>query len=348
MIRYFTFALWLAIPVLNMKYLSLLISALLVFLFLRGTSPHEIISACQDVHIRYLFAALPFLFLCIFFKTLRWHALLSIYNPRVRKKSVLQALTIGTFLDQILPAKMSEFARAYILGRNENIPKPTVLSTVIIERAADILIILSGTSAVIFFAEINHEIIKKLQIAGGLILAVCCAGIVVFIVFNTTLISWFKFISVKIVSNEKTQYLCELLNNLYNGFLLLKGQKKIVHFVVFSLCMWISVCVNYYFFLRTFDFGAAVPAYTVFILLLFVTFATAIPSAPGGIGVIEYASFLAVQVSITGAESAALYSVPALKAFSILFRIFQNSIETGFGIYYFSRLKIKIWNRTKT
>ncbi|HID23415.1 MAG TPA: flippase-like domain-containing protein, partial [Planctomycetaceae bacterium] len=74
-------------------------------------------------------------------KGIRWKYLLSPLG-RFRTREVFPAMMIGFMGNNLLPARLGEFIRVYVLGRQFHLSKTAVLSTVVLERVFDIAAIL--------------------------------------------------------------------------------------------------------------------------------------------------------------------------------------------------------------
>src|SRR5207237_10222978 len=70
----------------------------------------------------------------------RWHVLLPT-NPNVPVRFVFCYLMIGYMMNAIIPLRLGDLVRAYLLGRRHGIAVSTTLSTVVVERIFDVVAI---------------------------------------------------------------------------------------------------------------------------------------------------------------------------------------------------------------
>ncbi len=84
---------------------------------------------------------LALLFVFFWLKAFRWRMLLEPIK-KLTVSQVTPAMMIGFMGNNILPAHLGEFLRVYVLSRQFQIPKTTVLSTVVLERLFDVVAIL--------------------------------------------------------------------------------------------------------------------------------------------------------------------------------------------------------------
>lgn len=117
------------------------ISALFIYLALRPVKPAEVWNAI--VSFKWIWAV-PFLaatWLSLYIRAIRWHYLV---RPArfLSPNRLFSPMMIGFAMNSILPARAGEFARAYVLGKKENVPFTSAFATVVVERIFDMLTLL--------------------------------------------------------------------------------------------------------------------------------------------------------------------------------------------------------------
>ena len=117
-------------------WIGLAISVLLIGLLLWREDFGEIRDAFRDASYLLVLASLPVYFLGIWVRTLRWQYLL---RP-VAKPSSLRlypVVIIGLTVNNLIPARVGELARAYVLGEREKVSKMASLGTIAVDRLFD-------------------------------------------------------------------------------------------------------------------------------------------------------------------------------------------------------------------
>src|SRR6266536_3922805 len=66
-------------------------------------------------------------------RTLRWHILL-LPIANVPTRSLFGVLSIGFLVNNVLPARLGEIARAVLAGRRYDVSRSAALATVVVER----------------------------------------------------------------------------------------------------------------------------------------------------------------------------------------------------------------------
>jgi glycosyltransferase 2 family protein len=162
--------------------LGLLISIACVVLLVFEVNWRQVLPAFQAT------APLPFLLAVVLqwiqlvLRGWRWQILLGTFSP-VRFKPTYRIWMIGLMLNDVLPAKIGEVSRAYLISRREHCRLPTVFSTVFIERLLDVLAFLGALAVVlimgIFPLKLGEWDLSALSVMlGWLVLA----GLVVLVV----------------------------------------------------------------------------------------------------------------------------------------------------------------------
>src|SRR5690606_25454337 len=64
----------------------------------------------------------------------------------------------GFAINGLLPARIGEFARAYVLARKESLPFPRLFGTIVVERIFDTLVLLALLAYVFTTIEIDPSV----------------------------------------------------------------------------------------------------------------------------------------------------------------------------------------------
>jgi uncharacterized protein (TIRG00374 family) len=121
---------------------GVLLSALLVWLTLRGEDPAQIWARIQLADLPLLGAAIVVVVLGYFFRAFRWRVLLAPVDPETRLGNRFRSTLIGFMANNLLPARVGEFARAYALSRVESrVSASAAFGSLVVERVLDGLVV---------------------------------------------------------------------------------------------------------------------------------------------------------------------------------------------------------------
>ncbi|MFH1862117.1 MAG: lysylphosphatidylglycerol synthase transmembrane domain-containing protein [bacterium] len=259
-------------------------------------------------HAKYGYLALVVLVLIIslFFRAYRWRIILLPVSEHVSYWRVFAAMNIGYMVNNILPLRMGEIFRAYIIGRSEHISKSSALATIVVERVIDTLAILILLGITIFFFPFPNWIRNGLFYVG--------AGILLLIAFMVGLLVSTKWtlkmlrIVFKPLPQKLTEQIVKIVESFSGGLEILRSSHHFVaitvHTVILEVCYVISVILTLLAFsLISADYPAIFtnPILASVVLLIIITIGVGLPSAPGAVG--TFHGIVAFGVS--------LFSVPA-------------------------------------
>lgn len=193
-----------------------------------------------------------------------------------------RVLVLGFFYNNILPARAGEFVRAHLGSQLTGLSRMIVLATIASERLIDGLTI--SLMFVLFALNIgDQELSKNLFIvAAGFVLITIL--VLLTLAFRE---KFFKFAD-KIL--ERTQrnsvsYAVKKLKMFLEGLSPLCSWKRAPYLAAWSAIIWCNELLVFY--LVTHAYGGNVPLPECVLFMVSVNFASLIPAAPGGLGVIE-------------------------------------------------------------
>ncbi|MEX1253099.1 MAG: lysylphosphatidylglycerol synthase transmembrane domain-containing protein [Dehalococcoidia bacterium] len=112
------------------------ISVAFLALFLYRTNFREIEDAFAQANYAIAFASLPVYFAGIWVRTIRWQYLLRPVAP-VKTSRLFPVVIIGLMANNLIPARVGELVRAFIIGERERVSKAAALGTIAVDRLFD-------------------------------------------------------------------------------------------------------------------------------------------------------------------------------------------------------------------
>ena len=109
--------------------------------FLRGTNFTDVWLQVRQVRAELLLASLAAVILVFFVRTIRWRYLLSPLGE-TRFRTVFRSTVIGFGALALLPIRVGDVIRPYLLARQERLPVTSVFATVVMERVLDLVAVL--------------------------------------------------------------------------------------------------------------------------------------------------------------------------------------------------------------
>ena len=141
--------------------LGILISALCVFLVFKDLHISFLLESINQIRILYLILATILLWTSVWFRAIRWKYLFQVSN-RPNTSSLYRCEMIGYFGNNILPLRLGELMRAYIIGKEWKLAKTYVFGTVILERILDTIALILLALLLIFIYPLEEKLLKNI------------------------------------------------------------------------------------------------------------------------------------------------------------------------------------------
>ena len=138
----------------NWKLLTgIIVSGLLLFFAARNVDIQKLWEVLKNVNYWYLIPVLILIMLYMWFRSFRWHFLLRPIKP-IPIMSLFSATMIGFMANNLFPARLGEFVRAFAIGSKEQIGRSASFATIVLERILDGFTILSFLIILFFFSPV--------------------------------------------------------------------------------------------------------------------------------------------------------------------------------------------------
>jgi hypothetical protein len=274
-------------------WLGVGISLFFMVLLFRKIEFSQLWRALVDVDYRYILLAVICTFASYFLRAVRWHYLL-IPEKRIPLSSLYPATIIGYMANNVLPARLGEFVRAYVLAQREGLQTPTVFASLVIDRLFDgftVMLILLFTLFTLDLPQGLSEAETVLR-TGGLVTFVLYAAVVAFLFLlkrqTMRTLAW-TGVLLKPFPQRLTDRIIPLLGSFIGGIRMSSKGGHIAAVLLSSFAVWIFCVIPVNLVLQGFGIDLPVTA-SMFILVLLV-FAVMVPASPGFIGTYHYACF---------------------------------------------------------
>lgn len=291
----------------NWKFwLGIGISMVLIFFLFRGVDYHKLWEASSHANMYYWLPAFLIQYLLMLLRALRWQYLLkSIKNIGI--KDLFSATTIGFMANNLLPARMGEFVRAYVIGEKAGISVTSSFATIVVERLFDIATMLCLTVALFMFFELPGGVseIEGMIRAGALVLLAVSVTAFFFLFLLVRYREKGLSISRSVLRPfpEKFQEQAVLfLGSLASGLEIVKDGRSLFMVSLYSALNWLISALPIY--IITASFGFALPFSSALLILILLAFAVSVPSSPGYVGPFHAAVYLGLGFYGIGKEEA--------------------------------------------
>ncbi len=254
----------------------------------------EVGAALTQANYVMLIPSTLFVLLHMYFRTLRWQWLLKPLGE-VTFWPAFRGLVIGITGNALLPARAGEFLRAYVLGRRTGLSKTGVFATQVVERIFDGLTVLFVLLIVIIWG-VQDEILQT----AGIIGAIFYVGAMVALILFMTKRDWVDLMIHKFLPQKWAQPIVGLLDGFGSGLAVLRNPGQLGMVTVWNILTWVMIPISFWFALQAFDFGAPAPWQAAVLMLPLMALGLTIPGAPGGVGAVQAAVKVTLDISFAG------------------------------------------------
>jgi uncharacterized protein (TIRG00374 family) len=277
---------------------SFLVSAILLWLAATQVDFPSLLDALRHANYLYVVLAIGVYFVDLAIRAARWQVLLTTVGP-ISWRRLYPVLVVGYMANNLLPGKVGELSRAYLVGQREKVSGTAVLATVAIERVVDGL-----TVIVLLFVTLLLLPSTLPQIGGLTMIATVAAiafglGIVAFVVLLAGRRTWVRLAShlLERLPSHIGDRLALLLDRFISGLDVLRDPRQVSRTVGLSVLVWVVGATTY--ILIAAAFGIPLSLVGAIATICVVNLATALPQAPGGLGVFDIAAQQMFRLFIT-------------------------------------------------
>jgi len=291
-------------------------AAALYFLVFKNVSIKELLACFRGFRYVWLLPALAVFYFGIWLRAVRWKWL---FLPR--HKVSLKNATGGMFIcfafNSIFPGRVGEFARAYLIGKQEKTGFSTALGTVVSERLIDALtllimwalsILIAGSALVGPNAQMTISMfgMEPLTFTGAKFLA----GARGLVILAVTLFAFIVCVRVPRTRGWMLRALHaltflpaglrgkagHLLHRFAEGLESISSPGRFIGLSLFSLLIWITNSLSVLWLSYGFDFAHTMTLAQSLVLIVIAAIFIMIPAAPGYWGLFEAGVIFAIVI----------------------------------------------------
>jgi glycosyltransferase 2 family protein len=310
------------------KIAGILITLVCLGLAFYQVNLQELLGALAGADYRLIVPAMLLWLLGYCIRTLRWRTLLA--GSKVGSPvSLFGVLMVGFATNNLLPARLGELARAYLLRRQTGLRKTFVLASIFLERIFDglaLVAMLVILSALIELPGWGREV----ELAASLLFVGVALGVTV-LLYRSDLVARLVEIVARPLPRRIGTFAVGAFGAFVSGLGSMRRPDVVIGSSVLSVVVWCIEWAAYIVVASAFSLGltpgqlAAACAF----LLVVVNLGIMLPAAPGYVGTFQFFAVSALAVWGVPRE-------PAL-AVAIVAHLAQYVLVTAIGLVFFSR-----------
>jgi uncharacterized protein (TIRG00374 family) len=263
------------------------------------------LGAMRSMHVGWFAAAFVAYYASFPVRGLRWRTLLSNVGLRERWSRLTELVFLSYFANSIVPAKLGDVYKGYLLRRNYGHPLSASGGTIVMERILDVLVlaVLFSACGILAFGE-NIPASLRTYVYGGFAASVAIAGVLLFS----------RRLSLRLlafVAGRLPERVGAALERLGEGFYASVNSRTLAPVLGLTVASWLLEATRIYFVILA--LGISLPLPAIAFAAFAASFLTAIPFTPAGLG--------AVEVGVVGILMLFGVPLPIAAAVAILDRV---------------------------
>ncbi|MHB1414656.1 MAG: lysylphosphatidylglycerol synthase transmembrane domain-containing protein, partial [Chloroflexota bacterium] len=222
----------------------------------------------------------------------------------VSGRRLFPVVVIGYMANDVLPVRMGELVRAYVLGLREGISKATGLSTIFVERVFDGLAMIAFLAGVAAFIPLAASL-KQIAVATAVLFLALSAGILVLAMQSSRAERLVGYV-VRLLPAGARGPVQKIASSMLVGLGVMRSGRAVVAALVLSIAAWLCEAGMYY--LIALGFFPEIPFYVMLLTVAVANLGTMIPSSPGYVGTFDALAVFTLGLFGIGNEVAVGYT----------------------------------------
>jgi uncharacterized membrane protein YbhN (UPF0104 family) len=259
------------------------ISLLCVILTVRGLELNRVVDALAGARYWLLIPALALYFAGVWVRSVRWRYLLAPVASLTATR-LFPVVVIGYMANDVLPLRLGEVARCYVLRRQEGVPQSAALGTVLVERVMDGLTMLAFMGVTLPLLPFSAALYQLMGAAGALFLGV--TGALVVFASRPALALRVLGAALRPLPSGAATRIHTLATSFLGGLGSLGGAGATLRIFALSCGAWLLEAGMYFVLMFAFAFEPS--ALLAMLTTAVANLGTLVPSSPGYVGVFDF------------------------------------------------------------
>ncbi|OGS17875.1 MAG: hypothetical protein A2219_01705 [Elusimicrobia bacterium RIFOXYA2_FULL_50_26] len=261
--------------------IGIILGAVFLWLTLRQVDLASCWLYIRQADRRFIALALLAYILAFVVRSVRWKQLLA---PLATLKAarLFFFVTMGFFMNNVLPLRLGEVIRANITGQKFNISRSGAFATVVVERLFD-----GFSYACIFFITIGllpfPSWAKKSMIAGSSLFVGALVFLFFFVRHKEKALALFSRMP---LPQKFAGRIRDIFTNFVSGLTIFAHGRGLIKVILLSLLVWSFEGSVFYIVGKAFNLGLTLPQ--AFLVMLVIGTGVVLPTAPGYVGTVEF------------------------------------------------------------
>ena len=270
---------------LRTAFVSILALALVAW-FLRHANIADVWTQVRHARLDLLILGFVFVMATYWARAVRWQYLLTPVGP-TRFRTVLRTTVIGFAALALLPARVGDVLRPYLLARREGLSTTATIATVVMERVLDLIAVLALLAIYVWGftgdSPLPDRLLNPVKVSATLAAAVSVVLMAMMWILAThpERIGKLAAAAARILPGRLSERVGHLASKFSGGFAATRNPRALVLAMLWSFPLWLAIAAEAW--AVTVAFGIDMPFAGTFLLQALLVIGVAVPT-PGGVG----------------------------------------------------------------
>lgn len=263
--------------------LGLALSLVLLWLLFRNVNTDELLASLRSANYVAVVPAVLVYFAGIGVRAVRWGLFLAPV-ARYSTPRLFVATVIGFTVNNLMPVRLGEIARAILLRGWGGTPPAATLGTILVERLFDGLTLCAILGLAWPWLPAGSWL-RPATLLGGLVFGAVTAGAALGAICPERLLrlaDWFS----RPLSRPRRERLLAICQSFFDGLQILRNGRVVASATALSLLAWLSEAAMYYIIMLGFGISAGPSA--ALLGMAAANLGTMVPSSPGFVGTFDW------------------------------------------------------------
>jgi len=274
--------------------IGILISALFLYLAFRRADLGEIYAQLRVARYWILVPAVALTILSLWVRAYRWGFLLHPLK-RIGPGTLFSATAIGFMCNNLLPMRLGELIRAFVIGRSTGVRASAAFATIVVERLFDLFAMIGLFGFLLVFAPFHNRPFKMgalMACIGGLI---ALGLLILFHLRPHTCERWLRPLLPRLVRER----VLSLLRSFAGGLEIFRDLPRLLGVAGLTIVMWLLIAIVIklcFSAARLEELGSPLPPTASLVSLVVIAIGVMVPSGPGFVGTMHAAAVFGLEI----------------------------------------------------
>ncbi len=311
--------------------LGLLVGLIFVWLAFRGTDIEGIKSSFKSANYFYLIPIVLLSVVVLMLRSYRWGVILEPLE-KIDQRTLFSITAVGFMAISLLPVRMGEFVRPYLISRKSSIRIGSALATIVVERIFDMLTLMMVLLLILMMVELPEWIFRSA--CSILLIIIPLLFILIFMAVKRDASVKGVDRIIRVLPEALSSRLMRLFHSFLDGLQILPDLKKTFYLAFLSILIWSLVAFATYILFSSFESMSGLSMAAAYTVLIITALGVTLPTAPGFVGNYHYSCVLALTLfGITKNDAL---------TFAILLHFIQVMVTILLGLIYLPFIRVPL------